>query len=97
MGRYVFDYERRELTCEKERINLSGIEAEILNILIKNSPDVVTHLTLARAVWGEDYDGAYDCLKVHIRHLREKIEKQPEKPRIIITKIGAGYYVTKPS
>jgi DNA-binding response OmpR family regulator len=96
-GRFIFDYGRRELVQDNKKIGLSGIEAEILKVLIKNSPDVVTYSSLAKSVWGDDYEGAYDCLKVHISHLRGKIGDVQGKHKTIITKIDMGYYVVDPS
>ncbi len=80
---------------EKE-IALTVTENHILTHLMKNGGRVVTHSNLAEAVWGDDYPGATDSLKVHIRRLREKVEEDPGKPRIILTKTGVGYFLAKP-
>lgn len=95
-GKFLFDIGRRELKHGNVSISLTEIETKILNTLINYSPNIVTYSLLAQAVWGDDYDGAYNCLKVHVRHLRKKIEKDPAKPAVIFTKIGIGYYVVKP-
>ena len=63
---------------------------------MKNTGHVVTHSSLAEAVWGDDYPGAADSLKVHIRRLREKIETDPSHPQFILTKTGVGYSLTQP-
>jgi len=55
---------------------------------------MLTHGELAEAVWGEDYPDAVEALRVYIRRLREKIEADPDNPRIIITKPGTGYSIT---
>ena len=62
---------------------------------MKNIGHVVTHSSLAEAVWGDDYPGAADSLKVHIRRLREKVEADPSHPQFILTKIGIGYFLAK--
>jgi DNA-binding response OmpR family regulator len=51
---------------------------------------------LATAVWGDGYEGAINSLKVHIRHLREKLEIDPNNPNIILTKTYQGYFAVKP-
>ncbi len=79
-----------------KEIALTITESLILGHLMKNADRVVTHLSLAEAVWGDDYPGATDSLKVHIRRLREKIEPDPGNPQFIITRTGIGYLLTKP-
>jgi len=79
-----------------KEINLTVTESHILSHLMKNAGHAVTHLSLAEAVWGEDYPGATDSLKVHIRRLREKIEVDPGHPQLILTKTGVGYMLAKP-
>ena len=87
------------VTCQfyngKKEIGLTVTETRILGHLMKNAGQVVTHSSLAEAVWGDEYPGASDSLKVHIRRLREKIEKNPGKPTLIITKPSVGYLLSK--
>ncbi len=85
-----------QLYFDEKEIGLTTTESLILSHLMKNAGHVVTHSSLAEAVWGDDYPGAADSLKVHIRRLREKIEPDPGKPQFIITKTGVGYLLTKP-
>jgi two-component system response regulator VicR len=84
-----------QLKINDKEIALTDTENHILTHLMKNAGHVVTHSNLAEAVWGDDYPGATDSLKVHIRRLREKIEQDPGKPRVILTKTGVGYYLSK--
>jgi two-component system KDP operon response regulator KdpE len=88
--------ETAQLYIGEKEIGLTVTENHILGHLMKNAGHVVTHSNLAEAVWGDDYPGATDSLKVHIRRLREKIEEDPGKPRIILTKTGIGYFLAKP-
>ncbi len=85
-----------QLNYDGKEIALTITESLILSHLMKNTGHVVTHSSLAEAVWGDDYPGAADSLKVHIRRLREKIEPDPGKPQFIITRTGIGYLLTKP-
>jgi DNA-binding response OmpR family regulator len=84
------------LEPDTAQLHMGAKENHILGHLMKNAGRVVTHSNLAEAVWGDDYPGATDSLKVHIRRLREKIEEDPGKPRIILTKTGIGYFLAKP-
>jgi two-component system, OmpR family, response regulator VicR len=85
-----------QLHNEAKEIALTITESRILAHLMRNAGHVVTHSSLAEAVWGNDYPGAADSLKVHIRRLREKIEVNPSQPKFILTKAGVGYFLAKP-
>lgn len=85
-----------QLHHDGKEIALTITESRILNHLMKNAGYVTTHSSLAEAVWGDDYPGVVDSLKVHIRRLREKIEADPSHPQLILTKTGVGYFLTKP-
>jgi two-component system KDP operon response regulator KdpE len=85
-----------QLHLDGKEIALTVTENHILSHLMKNIGHVVTHSSLAEAVWGDDYPGAADSLKVHIRRLREKVEADPSHPQFILTKIGIGYFLAKP-
>jgi two-component system KDP operon response regulator KdpE len=85
-----------QLYRDGREIALTITESHILGHLMKNAGHVVTHMSLAEAVWGDDYPGVADSLKVHIRRLREKIEVEPSDPQLILTKTGVGYFLAKP-
>lgn len=95
-GDLTYDYNRRTVTFRNQTITLRCLENEILNKLIKESPYPVTYSSLSKSAWGDYYEGAVDSLKVHIRHLRQRLEEDPSTPKIILTKIGIGYYAVKP-
>lgn len=95
-GPLRLDVTTGQLYHDEREIALTITESHILNHLMKNAGHVVTHSSLAEAVWGDDYPGTTDSLKVHIRRLREKIEVDPSHPQLILTKTGVGYFLTKP-
>jgi len=95
-GPLLLDTTTGQLQYDGKEITLTTIESRILSHLMRNVGRVVTHSSLAEAVWGDDYPQATDSLKVHIRHLREKIETDPSRPQLILTKIGVGYSLAKP-
>ena len=94
-GSLHLDATSGQLRSDGKEIALTITESRILAHLMRNAGHVVTHSSLAEAVWGNDYPGAADSLKVHIRRLREKIEQSPSQPKFILTKAGVGYYLAK--
>jgi len=96
-GSLCFDPSKRQIVYGEKEITLTATESHIIHHLMSNSGHVVTHSSLAEAVWGEDYPGSADSLKVHIRRLRQKLELDPGQPRLILTRPGIGYSLEKPS
>jgi two-component system response regulator VicR len=86
-----------ELTYRGKQISLTLIEGKIMCYLMQNAGHVVTHSRLGEVIWGEDYPGAVDSLRVYIRRLREKLEADPGNPHLILTKVGVGYLLAKPN
>ena len=86
-----------QLNFNQREINLTPTEGRILHHLMRNAGQVVTHSSLSDAVWGEEYPGAVESLKVYIRRLREKLEAEPQHPHFILTKAGVGYLLVKPA
>jgi len=95
-GQLRFSPNTRQLLNGEVEIKLTGTEASLLEHLMRNYGQVVTYSDLAEAVWGEDYPDSIESLRVYIRRLREKIEEDPSKPRIIITRSSIGYSMAKP-
>ncbi len=77
-------------------ISLTNTEGLILYYLMKNAGIVLSYTRLAELVWGSDYPGSVNSIRVYIRRLRNKLETDPNNPEIIITKAGIGYYLQKP-
>ena len=86
-----FGYSLHSLFIGSREIKLTITEGTIMSHLIKNAEKVVPFTTLAEAVWGTDYAGSHDALRVYIRRLRMKIETHPETPQYIHTHPGLGY------
>jgi two-component system KDP operon response regulator KdpE len=97
VGPLNFNPSTGQLNYNDKEISLTPTEGRILHHLMRNAGQVVTHSSLADAVWGEDYPGAVDSLKVYIRRLREKLETEPQQPQLILTKAGIGYLMIKPN
>lgn len=78
------------------KIELTHREFELLHYLAQHIGQVMTREHLLQTVWGYDYFGDVRTVDVTVRRLREKIEDNPSKPNLIMTRRGVGYYVKKP-
>lgn len=72
-------------------IHLTRTEWDVLRALIRHAGRTLTHRQLFTAVWGDSYGDAQQYLRVHIRSLRRKLERDSVRPRLIITEPGVGY------
>lgn len=79
-----------------EEIPLTAKEMLILRKLWENQGNIVTFDQLCQAVWKDNYFGYENTIMVHIRRLREKIEKNPSSPRFLLTVRGLGYKLALP-
>ena len=86
------DADRHRVYLEDREINLTTKEYDLLELLAKHPGKIYTRDQLLGAIWGEDYYGDARTVDVHIRRLREKIEKTPAQPFFVCTKWGVGYY-----
>src|SRR5579871_2410550 len=77
-------------------IALTNTEYRLLYHLVRNSGRVVSHRALLQQAWGSDSYGA-DVVRVYVSRLRSKIEPDPENPKFILTKPGAGYIFAGPA
>jgi two-component system, OmpR family, KDP operon response regulator KdpE len=85
------DLSRRLVFVKGREVRLTPTEYEILKFLVLHSGRVVTHSQLLRAVWGPNYQGETQYLRVYVGQLRRKIETDPTDPRHLITEPGVGY------
>lgn len=82
----------RKVISDDKNINLTGKEFDLLFVLASNPGKVFTREELLEKVWGYAYYGDLRTVDVHIRRIREKIEKDPREAQYILTKWGVGYY-----
>lgn len=85
----------KEVTVDGEVVKLTPIEYNILLLLVKNQGKVFSINQIYESIWNEDAIGADNTVAVHIRHIREKIEINPKKPRYLKVVWGVGYKVDK--
>ena len=91
IGELVVDLARRRVTVAGEEVQLTPTEYGLLRALVIHSGRVLTHAQLLREVWGVAYADETHLLRVNISNLRRKIEREPARPRYIITEPGVGY------
>ena len=85
------DLQRFKVTVRGEYIELTPKEFELLRVLATHPGKVYTRDQLLERIWGYDYAGDTRTVDVHVRHLRQKIEKDPSNPEYIETLRGIGY------
>ena len=83
--------ESRTVTIEGRAVNLTAKEFDLLKLFASNPGKVFSREQLLEIVWKYDYLGDLRTVDVHIRRLREKIEKNPGQPEYIFTEVGVGY------
>ena len=91
-GHIRLDEARRSAYRDGEAVELTMKEFDLILFLMKHPGKVYSREALLDLVWGYDYQGDTRTVDVHIRRLREKLERDPAKPRYIVTKWGVGYY-----
>ena len=96
VGDLVIDLADRRVTRGEENIHLTPIEFDLLRVLAQNRGRLVTHRQLLQEVWGPAYAEETHYLRVHVAHIRAKLELDPSRPRYLITEPGVGYRLTEP-
>ncbi|MEL7602694.1 MAG: response regulator transcription factor [Bacillota bacterium] len=91
-GGLFLDATTRSVETDGKPVNLTVKEFDLLQLFMSNPGRVYSREDLLETIWGYDYIGDFRTVDVHIRRLREKIEKDPAKPQYIMTKWGIGYY-----
>jgi len=88
------DLVRRIVTVRGQEAKFSPREYDLLRLLVAHAGKVLTHNMILREVWGPNTDVQY--LRIYIRALRQKIERDTEKPEYILTETGVGYRLRAP-
>ncbi len=91
VGDLLLDPERHLVTQRGAPIHLSPPEFNLLALLMAHPGKVITHRTILHKVWGPEYTGETQLLRVYIGQLRGKLEERPERPTYILTEPGIGY------
>jgi two-component system, OmpR family, KDP operon response regulator KdpE len=96
IGDLVIDLADRRVTRSSDEIHLTPIEFELVRVLSQHQGRLVTHRQLLQEVWGPGYGQETHYLRVHVAHIRAKLEADPSRPRYLITEPGVGYRLRDP-
>ncbi|MCL9805357.1 response regulator [Flavobacterium amniphilum] len=91
VGDLTVDYVSRQVMVEDSAVKFTATEYNLLTLLIKNDGRVLTHQYILKEIWGQSYSDQTQYLRVFVAQLRKKIEKDPNRPKYIITESGVGY------
>jgi len=90
-GNVTLDLERRQIQKDGLRVSLTPTEFKLLRTMAEHSGRPCSQKFLLQQVWGEDFVSCTHYLRLYIGYLREKLEDDPKKPRLIVTDWGHGY------
>lgn len=97
LGSVSVDRVSRRVTRHGEEVHLTPTEYRLLTLMLQHSGRVLTHRHILREVWGPGRADQTHYLRVYMQQLREKLEEDPRRPRLLITEAGVGYRLTSPS
>ncbi len=95
-GELRIDLARRHVSVGGREIQLTPTEYSLLLQLAQHRNQVMLHEQLLSAVWGSEYRDDVDYLRAYIRYLRQKLETDPARPKMIVTSQGVGYMLVCP-
>lgn len=94
IGNVTIDFPQHLVKKNGQEVILTPTEYRILSYLAQNAGRVITQDLLLEHVWGSEYVGESHMLQVNINRLRRKLEIDSTRPRLILTKVGIGYYIS---
>jgi two-component system, OmpR family, KDP operon response regulator KdpE len=96
IGDLVIDLADRRVERSGREVHLTPIEFDLLRVLAQHQGRLVMHRQLLREVWGPEYARETHYLRVHVAHIRAKLEADPSRPEYVITEPGVGYRLREP-
>lgn len=97
IGELSVDVLDRRVSRDGEEIHLTPLEFDILRVLAQHHGRLVTQRQLLQDVWGPEYALETHYLRVHVAHIRAKLERDPSRPTYLITEPGVGYRLRDPA
>ena len=92
IGDITLDSSERNAYKNGVPVELTAREFDLMELLMRNPGHVYSRENLLNLIWGYEYQGEIRSVDVHVRRLREKLERVPAQPEYIMTKWGVGYY-----
>jgi two-component system KDP operon response regulator KdpE len=90
-GPLLIDLAARTVSVDGTRVQLSPKEYRLLQVLAQHAGNVVAHQHLLKELWGVRHAQDTHYLRIFVRRLRYKVERDPTQPRILVTELGVGY------
>ena len=87
----TIDFDKHEVTVDGMRVDLSPTEFRLLSVMARNKGRMLPHEFLLNQVWGPEYTGDIDYLRLYVSYLRRKLEKDLNKSSLIHNEWGVGY------
>jgi len=97
VGDLTIDLAARRVLVRGEEVHLTPIEFDLLRVLAVHRGKLVTHRQLLHEVWGPQYTDETHYLRVHVAHIRAKVEADASRPQLLVTDPGVGYRLQDPS
>jgi two-component system KDP operon response regulator KdpE len=88
---FTVDLAAKRVTRDGADVRLTPTEWQLLEILVRNRGRLVTRKQLLQDVWGPAYQSESNYLRVYVAQLRRKLEREPSRPRYLLTEPGMGY------
>jgi two-component system KDP operon response regulator KdpE len=88
---FSVDLAAKKVTTIDGEVRLTPTEWHLVEVLVRNAGKLVTARQLLQEVWGPNYGDETNYLRVHLAHIRRKLEPNPPQPRYFITEVGMGY------
>ena len=96
VGAVSIDLESRTVMKGTEEISLTPLEYRLFRELAANKGRACKHQDLLKTVWGEDFTNCSHYLRLYVGYLRQKLEDNPRRPRMLLTEWGYGYRLVEP-
>jgi two-component system KDP operon response regulator KdpE len=87
----VIDFAKRLVTIDHENVKFTPLEYELLKLFVKNRGKVLSQRQIMKEIWGPGMESETNYLRVYIAAIRKKIEKDPSRPKILVTEPAVGY------
>ena len=91
VGDLMVDRAHRQVSVAGQQVHLTPTEYQILAVLVQHAGRVLTHRQLLKDVWGLHTDEHTHYLRVYMAQLRHKLEREPARPKYLLTELGVGY------
>ncbi|HVW42236.1 MAG TPA: response regulator [Amycolatopsis sp.] len=88
---FTIDLAAKKVHCDAHEVHLTKTEWGVLELLVRNRGRLVSQKQLLREVWGPAYETETHYLRVYLAQLRRKLEREPSRPRHLLTEPGMGY------